>query len=290
MPPIHPKRLALAAAFSFGTASSIAHAQVAIEVPTTVARSPSAEVDRPVEAPIRHETLDQIPIAAYTYSAAGVGGPNLGAYGYFNFLAGAKLGATSGSAVPAGGVLVYGAPIDRVTLVIDGSRSTINGAFAPSFAAIVRPVGHADRGFSLGLLAKYKIESFGDPDLPNSELEHEVEGGLLIGYAAAHWHLDGNAIVGFGLNDSHEVDVEGRLRVGRDLGERVRIGIDGQVRGRAHGTELLAGNRTADFQAGPQLLVGLGHFYTMLTAGPSTTGVGSGVGFTTIAAVGGTTL
>jgi hypothetical protein len=126
--------------------------------------------------------------------------------------------------------------------------------------------------------------------MPGSELEHEVEGGLLLGYAEAHWHFDANAIVGFGLNDSHEVDIEGRVRIDRELGSRVRLGIDGQVRGRAHGTELLAGGRTADFQAGPQLLVGLGHFYTTLTAGPSTTGVGNGVGFTTIAAVGGTTL
>src|SRR5258705_854332 len=104
--------LSIAIALAFLAPPSIASAQV------------NVAVDRPVEAREAHETLDEIPIAAYTYSAAGVGGPNVGAYGYFNFLAGSKLGGVEGggNAVPGGGVVAYGAPIDRVTLVVDASR------------------------------------------------------------------------------------------------------------------------------------------------------------------------
>jgi hypothetical protein len=92
------------------------------------------------------------------------------------------------------------------------------------------------------------------------------------------------------LGDEGEMDAEGRLRLGRDVGSWVRLGLDGQARVRVAGPMTLANGRTWDFAAGPQFLAYSGPFFGSLTAGPTTTGlVTNNVGFTAMLSVGGTT-
>src|SRR5207302_1835218 len=148
------------------------------------------------------------------------------------------------------------------------------GNFAPSAALVARILGRADDGFSLGVLGKFKVEGFGVG--VHDEMESEVEGGLLLSYAKQRWHFDLNAITGFGTGDDGEMDAEGRLRIGRDVGRFVRLGIDGQARYRMAGDTLLVGGRRGDFSAGPQLMIGSGHLFGALTAGPATTNVFEG--------------
>jgi hypothetical protein len=221
----------------------------------------------------------QIPIVAYAYSAQGVPAGTVGAQAY-----GLGLEAKGQRAIAGGGGTVWGSPVDRLTLVGDGARDQF-GNFAPSAAAMVRLLGDPAQGFTLSALGKFKIEGFGVG--PNDELESEVELGMLLSYARQGWHLDANAIGGHGTGDDGDADAEGRLRIGRDLGDLVRVGADGQARYRLAGAAPLLGGRTWDFAAGPQLLVGQSHFFGSLTAGPATMGVASGIGWTAIASVGG---
>src|SRR5439155_6135307 len=106
------------------------------------------------------------------------------------------------------------------------------------------------------VLGKFKVEGFGVG--ANDEMESEIEGGLLASYVARGWHLDANAITGFGTGDDGEIDVEGRLRIGREIRPLVRLGVDGQGRYRAAGDRALVGGRHGDFAAGPQLVIGSG--------------------------------
>ncbi len=237
----------------------------------------------PNEAASAASTTDvkgEVPIVAYTYAAQGVSAGSVGAQAY-----GLGLAASGQRAVAGGGATVWGSPIDRLTLVGDGARDQF-GNFAPSAAAMVRLLGDpAKDGFALSALGKFKIEGFGVG--PRDEIESELEAGLLLSYARQGWHLDANAIGGHGTGDDGDADAEGRLRLGRDLGELVRVGADGQARYRLAGAAPLLGGRTWDFAAGPQLIVGQSHFFGSLTAGPATMGVASGIGWTAIASVGG---
>ena len=187
-----------------------------------------------------------------------------------------------------GGVLVWGAPIDRLTLVVDAPRDVyLQDHFAPSAAAIVRLLG-TERGFSLGALAKYKVEGFGTD--AEGDMESEIEGGILLSYADSGLHLDLNAITGFGLTEDGEIDTEARLRVGYDLSSLVRAGIDAQARYRLAGDKNLLNGSTADFAAGAQVVVGSGPFFAALTGGPATMGLSSSgaVGGTVMFSVSGT--
>ncbi len=230
------------------------------------------------------EAKGDAPIVAYTYQATGAVAGTYGAQAY-GLGAGARGGVGLAGAkrgVVGGGMTLWGSPVDRLTLVADAPRDA-TGNFAPSAAAIVRLLGRPGDGFALGALGKFKVEGFGVG--PQNEMESEVEGGLLLSYARAHWHFDANAVTGFGTGDDGEIDVEGRARVGRDVGI-VRVGLDGQARYRAAGTTSLVGGRVGDFSAGPQVMVGDGHWYAAVTAGPSTTNVYSGIGWTGVATLG----
>lgn len=225
----------------------------------------------------------EVPIVAYAYGAAGAPVNTVGAYAYGLGLAGGSQRPTAG-----GGVTVWGSPVDRLTLVGDAMRDVyLLDHFAPSAAAIVRLLGRADEGFSLGALGKYKVEGFGTD--PAGELESEIEGGLLLSYAHRRFHADFNAITGFGLTEEGEIDTEGRLRLGYDLTPLVRVGVDGQGRWRLAGAASLPGNRWWDFAGGPQIVVGTGHFFASLTSGPTTMGLTTPnvVGWTAVASVGG---
>jgi len=250
-------------------------------------RAPSfADAAQPDEAQPAAEPRDVkagIPNLAYAYQATGAPARTMGVQAYGLGLVG---GGGGQKAVAGGGVTMWGSPIDRLTLIGDASRDAF-GQFAPSAAAVVRLVGRANDGWSLGAIGKYKIEGFGVG--PNDEIESELESGLLVSYARYGWHLDANAITGFGLGDDGEIDVEGRLRLGRDVASLLRVGLDGQARVRAAGDTKLVGGRTWDFAGGPQLLVGASRFFGALTAGPATMGVETRVGFTALATVGGST-
>jgi hypothetical protein len=142
-------------------------------------------------------------------------------------------------------------------------------------------------GFTLGALGKLKVEGFGTG--PGGETEAELEGGLLVSYARNGWHGDLDAITGVGLGDDGEIDSEARLRLSRDLGRVVRIGVDSQARYRVAGTRPLLGGRMGDFIAGAQVLFGTSHFYGSVTGGPSTVGTPSGLGWMTVVSIGGST-
>jgi hypothetical protein len=228
------------------------------------------------------DVRNEIPNLTYAYTAYGVSSGNVGVQASANSLVGLGQKASVG-----GGGTVWGSPFDRLTLIGDGQRD-IFGNFAPSAAGVVRILGRPGDGFSLGVLGKFKVDGFSTG--PNNEMESEIEGGLLASYAASHWHFDANAITGFGTGDDGEIDTEGRLRVGRDLGSMFRLGVDGQARFRVNGTRRLIGNRTWDFAGGPQLILGSSHFYGALTAGPATMGIVDNVGWTGVFSIGGTTL
>jgi hypothetical protein len=244
-----------------------------------LAEKSSAATDR-LASP--DDVRGEIPIVAYSYTAHGASAGSIGVAAY-----GLGLTAPGQRAIAGGGATVWGSPVDRLTLVGDGARDMF-GNVSPSAAVIVRIAGKAGDGWSVGALGKFKIEGFGTG--PNGETESEIESGLLVSCARAGWHLDANALGGMGTGDAGEVDVEGRLRLGRDLGRFARLGIDGQMRVRASGDKPLPGGRTWDFAGGPQVLVGSGHLFGALTGGPATMGVVDHVGWTAIASLGGMTL
>jgi hypothetical protein len=229
----------------------------------------------------QRDVRSEVPILAYSYSAYGATAGTVGAEGY-----GLGLAASGQKGALGGGITAWGSPIDRLTLIGDGARD-IFGNFAPSAAAVVRLLGKPGDGWSLGGLGKFKIEGFGVG--PKNEIESEVELGALLSYARSGWHLDLNGIGGRGTGDDGDSDIEGRLRLGRDLGSLFRIGADGQARYRVAGAAKLLGNRDWDFAAGPQLMIGRGHVFGALTGGPATMAVAQGVGWTVVATVGGTT-
>lgn len=227
------------------------------------------------------EGKDEIPNLAFAYTAYGSSKGTIGAQAY-----GLGVGAGGGGqrSFIGGGGSIWASPIDRLTIVADGSRD-FSGNFAPSVAGIVRLLGKPGDGFSLGALGKFKVEGFATG--PDGEMESEIEGGVLLSYVKYGWHADFNAITGFGTGDDGEVDTELRLRLGRDVGRLVRLGIDGQARYRVAGETTLLGGRKGDFAGGPQVLVGAQNFYGSVTGGPATMGVENNIGWTSIVAVGG---
>jgi hypothetical protein len=101
------------------------------------------------------------------------------------------------------------------------------------------------------------------------------------------WHFDVNAVAGGGLEESEEFDAEAKLRVGYDVLDWLRLGLDSRGRYRLRGPVKLAGNRDGDFIGGPQVIASFSQFYGAILAGASTVGVSSGVGATGWATIGG---
>lgn len=242
----------------------------------------SAEETTPVTAPrvVRDHAASEAPIVAYAYQATGASYESFGAQAYGSGLAGNR------RPTLGGGATVWGAPAERLTLVGDFARDVF-GNFAPSAAGIVRLFGRGGDGLSLGGLGKYKVDGFGVG--PDKEIESELEAGLLLSYAKRGFHLDVNAITGVGLGEDGEVDVEGRLRFGYDLGSHVRLGVDGQARHRLSGHYRLPGHRLGDFVVGPQTIIGSRYFYGAFTAGPTSMGITDGdrsIGFSALITIG----
>jgi hypothetical protein len=206
-----------------------------------------------------------VPTGTFTYTAYGAPAHTFGLKAY-------ALGRTSPGQTPiaGGGISGWWSPIDRATLIGDASRNAL-GELTPSAALVVRILGTPGDGWSLGGLGKMKLEGFGDEAA--KEVEGELEAGLLTSYARGGWHLDLNAIAGAGLGDDGEADVEGRVRLGHDLGSFTRLGFDSQARFRVAGDKRLAGDRTWDFAAGPEAVFAFGHLYGSLFTGATTSTV-----------------
>ncbi|MEO6576175.1 MAG: hypothetical protein ABIP89_20135 [Polyangiaceae bacterium] len=261
------------------TPSSLAHAE-----------QPPVLVDEGAVKDVRSE----VPNYAYAYTAYGATAKTLGVQAY-----GLGVATARQRGIVGGGIMVWGSPVDRLTLIGDDQRD-LYGSFAPSAAVIVRIVGKNGDGWSLGGLGKFKVEGFGDgkatgagtAPLKRGEIESEVELGALLSYAkTGGLHFDLDAISGMGTGDDGEVDAEGRLRLGYDLTRMFRLGIDGQIRARLHGPTYLPNGRIWDFAAGPQAILGSKNFFGSVTGGPATMGlVSDRVGWNAIASVGGTTL
>ncbi len=232
---------------------------------------------------VDRDVKNEVPIVAYTYQAYGVSAGGVGAQ-----LNGLGLVANGQRAIGGGGVTVWGAPFERLTLVGDAQRNVF-GNFAPSAAVVFRLLGTPGDGFSLGALGKFKVDGFaGGP--ARDEVEAEIEIGILASYVRAGWHFDVNAIAGRGTGDDGETDAEARLRIGKDVGRWVRLGVDGQTRVRLAGPKYLPNGQIWDFAAGPQIVIGSRRFYGALTGGPATMGlVSANVGWTVVASVGGST-
>jgi hypothetical protein len=222
----------------------------------------------------------ELPVAAFAYAAQGTRAKTIGVQAY-----GLGLMAAGQDRVLGGGGTIWGSPMRRLTLVVDGQRN-LSREFSPSAAMILHFYGDGADGLSLGALGKFKIDGFaGGPS--HDEIESELELGALVSYRATSWYLDANAIVGQGTGDDGESDIEGRLRLGRALGSYVRLGFDGQVRARIAGPRVLPNGRTWDFAAGPQAMVAWDRWFGSVTAGPATTGlVSRNVGWLAMLSVG----
>lgn len=206
----------------------------------------------------------RVPLVAYAYTVPRV---QPKAVGVSAFTTGVTAPGQDG--VVGGGGSIWATPVDRLTLVLDARRS-LSKEFTPSAAALVRIVGTGGEGFSLAGLGKFKVDGFAAGP-SHDEIESEVEAGAVASFAQAGWFVDLNAIGGRGTGDEGETDAEARLRFGHAIGERVRLGVDGQVRARVAGPRYLPNGRTWDFAAGPQAMLALDWLFAALTIGPSTT-------------------
>jgi hypothetical protein len=227
--------------------------------------------------PPARDARDEVPRVAFAESAFGSPAGSLGVAAV-----GGARGERAGAPLFLGGAMIFGAPVDRVTLLATTERRA-NDRYAPSGTVFVRFLGDRERGFALGALARYKLEGF-------DEAGGEVEGGVAASYARGRTHLDANAVAGGGLEESEEVDAEVKLRAGWDVVGPLRLGVDGQLRKRVAGGATLAGGRTWDVVAGGQAQIGLGRFFAAATAGPSTVQVADGLGWTGLVTVGGVAL
>jgi hypothetical protein len=230
----------------------------------------------------RDQAHDETPIAAFAYTAHGGSTRNIGVQAY-----GLGLFATGQDGVVGGGGAVWGSPLDRLTLIVDGQRN-LSREFSPSAAAILRLYGDGREGASIGFLGKFKVDGFAAGP-SHDEVESEIELGALFSYRQYGWSVDANAIAGAGTGDEGETDAEGRLRLGRAMGSHLRVGLDGQLRARVAGPRYLPNGRTWDFAVGPQIAATFDRWYGSLTVGPATTGLlSSDVGWIAVLSLGGT--
>jgi hypothetical protein len=249
-----------------------------LSIPET---SSAREISTGVDGAGHGDPRSSVPLGTFTLAAFGArpGSFGLRAYG---------LGRSSPGHRPiaGGGLSAWWSPIDRVTLLGDGTRDAA-GQLTPSGAIVVRILGERAEGWSVGGVGKMKLQGFGAEAA--KEVEGELEMGLLGSYAARGWHLDVNAIGGAGLGDDGDADAEGRLRVAHDLGGSVRLGVDSQARFRVAGDKRLPGDRVWDFSAGPEAFFGFGQLFGSLFTGATTLGAAR-VGWSSIVTVGGLTI
>jgi hypothetical protein len=210
------------------------------------------------------DVREDVPVIALTHSAFGSRSGKAGAHG-FGYGTGASGGSTGG-----GGLTLYGSPINRLTLLATAERHA-DGKFAPTASLAYRLVGSLDDGWALAAMGTYKAEGFAD-------VEGEVELGMLFSVLRHRWHFDVNAVAGGGFEESEEFDAEAKVRVGYDVADWFRLGLDARGRYRLRGDILLAGGRKSDFIGGPQAIATWSQFYAAILAGASTVDVSTNVG------------
>jgi hypothetical protein len=210
------------------------------------------------------DVRSDVPVIALTHSAFGARAGKVGAHGF-----GHGTGASSGS-VGGGGLTLYGSPINRLTLLATAERFD-DKHFAPSASLAYRILGSLEDGWALAAMGTYKAEGF-------AEMEGEVELGAMFSLLRDRWHFDFNAVAGGGLEESEEFDAEAKLRVGYDVTDWFRVGLDSRGRYRLRGDRTLIGGRKGDFIGGPQVIASWSQFYGALLAGPSTVDIASNVG------------
>lgn len=264
---------------------------VAVSSWTITAAAQDAPVDGPRELKLAPLPSDGVEKAPPPPREVRDGAPRLGlTEGPFGLAGGTMWAAAVGGGTSAGkgqsygegGVLVGGAPIDRLTLHVFGGR-TSDGRWAPDATAHVTFLGSTRDGYALGALARYKLEGF-------SEAGGEVELGLTGGLRTRRFYLDVNAIFGAGLEEEEggEMDGELKLRTGIAATDALRVGIDGRARKRMNGSRTLAGNKTWDALGGPQISLALGSLYCAVQGGATTVSIADGVGVFGLATVGAT--
>ncbi|HEY2409411.1 MAG TPA: hypothetical protein VGI10_25570 [Polyangiaceae bacterium] len=218
---------------------------------------------------------EDVPLVAYATNAFGADPSSLGVSGF----AETRGSQQSTKALANGGLRVWGAPIDRLVLVLDAQRREENNAFAPSVTAQVRLLGSTRDGWALGVLSRYKTEGF-------AELGGEVEGGVLLSVKSLGFHLDSN-LIGGGDFDGGESDGEALARAGYDVTSFLRLGGEARGRYRLSGSKPLPGNRSADVFGGAQALAYADHYFAAVTGGPSTVGISDRIGWSIIVNAGG---
>jgi hypothetical protein len=250
----------------------------------------SAQTQTEAESAYGGDVRAMVPQVSYTYSAHGAPEKTLGAAFTGFGLADTTTtnGARSGGSVIGGGISVWGSPLSRLTIIGDATRNVYR-EFSPALGATFRLMGKPGEGLNLGALVRYKVDGFGRGPTKD-EVEGELEGGMLVGYHQKRLHLELNTILGVGTTEEGEVDVEARGRVGYDLSEHLRVGVDGQSRFRVAGPGILSNGQSYDWVLGPQAMVSSGHFFGSFLAGPTTTGtISPKVGAIVAISVGGTT-
>lgn len=281
-PPVAPSAGSPATSPAAGTPAAPAPGADSTSAPTLAASTsgvPSASLNDPsAPAPVAttndqprpststpaSDVRDDVPVLALTHAAFGSRSGKWGAHGF-----GYGTGASSGS-VGGGGLTLYGSPLNRLTLLLTGERHA-DGRFAPHASIAYRILGSVEDGWALAAMGTYKAEGF-------AEVEGEVELGAMFSLMRDRWHLDFNAVAGGGFEESEEADAEAKLRMGYDVADWFRLGLDSRARYRLRGDKLLAGGRKGDFIGGPQAIVSWSQFYGSVLAGVSTVDVSSNVG------------
>jgi len=259
-------------------AAPVAPSAAAMSAPVVSLHDPSNPTSAPNDqsrpsSTVASDVRDDVPVVALTHSAFGSRPGKVGAHGF-----GYATGASSGS-VGGGGVTVYGSPLNRLTLLVTGERFS-DERFAPNASLAYRVLGSIEDGWALAAMGTYKAEGF-------AEIEGEVELGAMFSLMRDRWHLDFNAVAGGGFEESEEFDAEAKLRVGYDIVDWLRLGLDGRGRYRLRGARELVGGRKGDFIGGPQAIVSWSQFYGALLGGLSTVDIASSVGATGWLTVGG---
>jgi hypothetical protein len=220
---------------------------------------------------------DRVPVLALTATAFGGAARRYGAAAVATATS-ALSGATRAESQWGGGVRLWGAPWERVTISAEAMRRD-TGELAPSLALQVRLAGSPTGAWAFGAMGRYKAEGF-------AEVEGEVELGLLASLAARGWHCDLNVVAGRGF-EAQETDGEALLRTGYDVLPSLQLGIEGRYRARLTGDASLAGGKSWDLVGGPEVIASLDRFFGVLMAGPTTVGVVDGVGVAGLVSIGG---
>lgn len=245
---------------------AFAAAQETPDAPRTLTLQPLPPdaAERAAKAP--SDTRDEAPRHAFVESP-------------FNLASGVMMAALTGTGTAAkganageGGVRIGGSPVSR--LVVHGlvGRGT-DGKWAPTATAHYRFFGSLADGYALGALAQYKTVGF-------TEAGGEAEIGVTGGLRRKHFYLDANVVAGVGVEAGEvgELDGEGKLRLGFELDETFRFGVEGQIRDRLAGDKPLPNHRAFDVLGGPQILASWGRFVFAATGGATTMNVAQGVG------------